>query len=286
DYKMKADICHYIIAWVESNLTTRSGMEELESVTGYSRRTMERWFGECYGLTPAEYLYRRRMTRAAVLLRMTVLPVTEIAALFHYHSSQNFTRAFKNFTGFTPQKYRQTREWFCRQLQLPLDIKSDIFENYEVTFLPDIYIKGDSLHTTECLRPGQFNEKIKTFLLKSIISSDGNGNEIYVAAKATPPSNITSGRAENTEISIHAGIAVSSDEEWDAHIKKGRFILWSFCGELEKYLILSKMFSVMVMSNTPFACVFDYNYIHFKQGEGENIACDMYIPVTIPDDMK
>jgi AraC-like DNA-binding protein len=283
---MKKDICHYIITWVESNLTTRSGMEELESITGYSRKTLERWFGEYYGLTPAEYLYRRRMTRAAVLLRMTVLPVTEIAALFHYHSSQNFTRAFKKFIGFTPKKYRLAREWFCRQLQLPLNIKSDVFENYEVIFLPDIYIKGRTLHATDSLRPGEFNEKIKRFLIESITASRKNGNEIFVAAKAMPPESIISGRAENAEVSFHAGITVSKVEEWDAHIKKGSFIRWTFFGELEDYLILSKMFSVIVISNTPFACVFDYNYIHFKRDEGEKMTCNMYIPVTIPDYIK
>jgi len=64
------------------------------------------------------------------LLRMTSLPVTEIAFLFHYHSSQGFSRSFKKYTGLTPSEYRTSAVWDFNKLQPSL-----LLENYSI---PDV----------------------------------------------------------------------------------------------------------------------------------------------------
>lgn len=89
-------ICHYILQWVEDNLDTGKNINDLVQTIGYSRKTVEMWFYKRYGITIGGYLFKRRMSRASVLLKLTHMSITEIATLLHYSSSQNFARTFKN----------------------------------------------------------------------------------------------------------------------------------------------------------------------------------------------
>lgn len=89
-------ICHYILQWVEDNLDTGKNINDLVQSIGYSRKTVEMWFYKRYGITIGGYLFKRRMSRASVLLKLTHMSITEIATLLHYSSSQNFARTFKN----------------------------------------------------------------------------------------------------------------------------------------------------------------------------------------------
>ncbi|HCL7400092.1 TPA: helix-turn-helix transcriptional regulator, partial [Escherichia coli] len=108
---MLPSVSSYILHWIELNLDTGKKIGDMISTTGYSRKTVEKWFFREFGLSLGNYLFRRRMSRAAVLLRLTQLPITEIAELLHYSSSQNFARAYHRFTGKTPSEYRRSKNW-------------------------------------------------------------------------------------------------------------------------------------------------------------------------------
>ena len=88
---MKNTISRHILFWIENQLYNKVGVEELVESTGYSRRTIENIFFEKYKVSLGAYIHKRRMTRCAVLLRLTNLSITEIATQFHYFSAQNFS---------------------------------------------------------------------------------------------------------------------------------------------------------------------------------------------------
>ncbi|EEW1288134.1 AraC family transcriptional regulator, partial [Escherichia coli] len=104
-------ICHYILQWVEDNLDTGKNINDLVQTIGYSRKTVEMWFYKKYGITIGGYLFKRRMSRASVLLKLTHMSITEIATLLHYSSSQNFARTFKKFSKKSPTEYRNSEYW-------------------------------------------------------------------------------------------------------------------------------------------------------------------------------
>lgn len=68
-------------------------------------RFHERFVAET-GLTPADWLARRRITLARQLLDDPSLTITEIAMRCGYSSSQYFATAFKRLEGITPSRYR------------------------------------------------------------------------------------------------------------------------------------------------------------------------------------
>ncbi len=74
---------------------------------GYSRFHFIRAFKQVYGLTPGQYLSRRRIERAEELLRTADLSVTEICWLVGFGSLGTFSARFKEQTGLTPSAYRR-----------------------------------------------------------------------------------------------------------------------------------------------------------------------------------
>jgi AraC family transcriptional regulator len=58
------------------------------------------------GMTPAEYVRRRRLTLAARELTSTNVKVIDLALKYGYDSPDSFTRAFRNIHGVTPKAAR------------------------------------------------------------------------------------------------------------------------------------------------------------------------------------
>ncbi len=65
-----------------------------------------RSFKRAFGETPGQYLTRRRMERAADLLRETQLTVTEVCLSVGLASLGSFSTAFREHFGLPPSEYR------------------------------------------------------------------------------------------------------------------------------------------------------------------------------------
>ncbi len=75
-------------------------------MTARSPFQLIRAFRGAYGMTPAQHLRARRMTRARELLTTTPMPVTEVARRVGYRSLGTFSRVFRAATGDSPLAYR------------------------------------------------------------------------------------------------------------------------------------------------------------------------------------
>ena len=69
-----------------------------------------RSFKAAYGATPHQYLIARRMERAALLLRETGRPVTEISLDVGFRSLGSFSATFTRWFGVSPSAYRAGNE--------------------------------------------------------------------------------------------------------------------------------------------------------------------------------
>jgi transcriptional regulator GlxA family with amidase domain len=65
-----------------------------------------RTFRATFGETPHRYLQRRRVERAAFLLRETSSPVTDICFDVGFNSLGTFSRTFRDILGESPSSYR------------------------------------------------------------------------------------------------------------------------------------------------------------------------------------
>lgn len=66
-----------------------------------------RTFRKAYGATPHQFLIARRMERAALQLRETDKPVTEISLDVGFRSLGSFSSTFRRWLGVTPSAYRE-----------------------------------------------------------------------------------------------------------------------------------------------------------------------------------
>jgi AraC family transcriptional regulator len=95
-----------IIEFVDANLNADIGLADLAGVIGLSRFHFVRSFKKTTGVAPYQYLLRRRIERARVLLRQGGTSIGEIALAVGFNSAARFNRAFRRICGTTPSAYR------------------------------------------------------------------------------------------------------------------------------------------------------------------------------------
>ncbi|MEM9629860.1 MAG: helix-turn-helix transcriptional regulator [Pseudomonadota bacterium] len=79
----------------------------LASKLGTNETTLGRQFKAEMGMTVFQYVLKRRMQAARLLVRDGVLQISEIAHRIGYSSPANFTTAYKRFYGTTPAEDRR-----------------------------------------------------------------------------------------------------------------------------------------------------------------------------------
>jgi|GEM_PF-6405616 len=95
-----------IIEFIECNLRSDINMQLLSRNAHYSPTHLSRLFARHTGMTISEYIIRRRLSIAAVLLKGTSKSVNFVAHSVGYNSAKYFSSSFKDEFGVTPREYR------------------------------------------------------------------------------------------------------------------------------------------------------------------------------------
>lgn len=96
------------IDYIEENLKYEISNGELARVAGYSEYYFPRIFKEAVGLTPADYVRKRRLTEIVCRLEDGRF-LADIAYEYGFNSKENFCRAFKAEHHILPTEYRNAR---------------------------------------------------------------------------------------------------------------------------------------------------------------------------------
>ena len=94
---------------VETHLFEHLSLAELAHLAGRSLSSFKRDFARLFGEPPAAYLRRRRLERAAELLRATTDQVAHVAYDCGFRSQAHFARLFRATYGQSPTAYRRAR---------------------------------------------------------------------------------------------------------------------------------------------------------------------------------
>ncbi|HHU4071292.1 TPA: helix-turn-helix domain-containing protein [Klebsiella quasipneumoniae] len=123
---MKQMLYLKMLAWLEDNIYCNPAIDDLVQYMGYSRRFVYEVFYQ-YGRLPiGQYIRLRRLTIAAVSLRLTRQPIAAIAWQLSYDSPQTFSREFKKRFSLSPREYRCAAHWDTAKLlkKFPTDDES------------------------------------------------------------------------------------------------------------------------------------------------------------------
>ncbi len=201
------------IDYIEEHLEDKLTIIDIAAQSYFSTFHFQRLFQAITGFSVQQYIRNRRLSEAATLLVTTSHNILEIAIRFQYGSQEAFTRAFAQYTGLTPAKYRK------RVNSTPLQTKIN-FLDYKIEGvlpmqkpviiqLPSKKITGYVYETS--LQDEQYYNDISSFYL------DFGQNQYYeqLSHKAAPNMayGISTNFQENGEFSFIVGEEVHMFEE-------------------------------------------------------------------------
>lgn len=134
------------IGFIEDNIESELNIDEIARAAHASRYHFHRMFLSMVGVTPADYLRRRRLTLAARDLVSSNSRVIDIAARYGYGSPNAFTRAFREMHGVNPSEARanQTRLSAFARVSLSSSERDDHMLDYRIIEKPDFTVLGKS----------------------------------------------------------------------------------------------------------------------------------------------
>lgn len=95
-----------VVDYIDANIQYSLNLRTLAGVAALSQFHFIRAFRAATGYAPHEFVIRRRLSRARMLLRKTRLPLAEIALECGFSSQSNFSRAFARESATSPGRYR------------------------------------------------------------------------------------------------------------------------------------------------------------------------------------
>lgn len=270
-HRMTAEkILEYVDAEVESG--RRIDIETLAVYSGYSRRHLQRLFLAETGAGLGEYIRRRRLNRAALLLRFSRRRYQDIALSVGFDSQQSFNREFKRATGMTPKEYREKPEWVLLPLSGSRRRMYDI-PSPEAVWLPGGTVTGEEVVFYGTVDNLPDNPTIDAYLARIFGAETQRQGELWIVTHATPVdgpqyhyrSVCGSGhpdarKGEVFRYSAGKYLKVEFETTRETHIERTHHIYLNILPEMQVVRRASE--EVMVL-----------------RYEGDKVMCTLYIPV-------
>lgn len=95
------------VSFIEKNYSSPISLEELAGIAGMSRNYFSEYFKKASGRSPTDFLNCYRIERAAEMLILEELSVTEIAFECGFNDLSYFIKTFKRLKNKTPAAYRK-----------------------------------------------------------------------------------------------------------------------------------------------------------------------------------
>ncbi|MCH9297568.1 MDR efflux pump AcrAB transcriptional activator RobA [Pantoea allii] len=140
----QAGIIRDLLAWLESHLDQPLSLDNVSIKAGYSKWHLQRMFKDVTGHAIGAYIRARRLSKAAVALRLTSRPILDIALQYRFDSQQTFTRAFKKQFNQTPAWYRRSSEWNSFGIRPPIRLGNEQQPESQFVTLPETVLVGQT----------------------------------------------------------------------------------------------------------------------------------------------
>ena len=98
-----------ILVFIHDNLHNDIKIEQLSQISFLSKDHFTRIFKSIFGISPCEFIIRKRIEKSQFLLLTTDLPMNRIIDETNFKNAPYFSRMFKKYTSLTPGVYRNQR---------------------------------------------------------------------------------------------------------------------------------------------------------------------------------
>lgn len=107
NYRKERSLVSKVESFIEQNFSEEISIEEIAEYLYVHPSHLMRTFKQEKKMTISHYRNKKRLAEAKHLLKYSHLPITEIAYMVGFKSSQYFSRIFKRAFGETPNEYRK-----------------------------------------------------------------------------------------------------------------------------------------------------------------------------------
>ncbi|MGG7246450.1 helix-turn-helix domain-containing protein [Escherichia coli] len=239
--KPKSLFTEQLFEWIELNLHKKITLSTLSYKAGCTSRYLHNLFIKHLNISPADYIRRRRLTQAAIMLRDTQRSVTEIALMYGFEHIQTFSRAFKKHFKQSPLQYRHADNWDMN-LFYPSWGVADFSCNVNIiTIQKRLYIKPIKTLTWNIDYGFTFlaeTRKGKIYLSQELQNScfdlllDRKENNTFVILGNSRP-----GKNKDTEMDIHVGyISPSVHKKEKQSIQSGHYVCFTYHGNIQNII--------------------------------------------------
>ncbi|RXR19389.1 AraC family transcriptional regulator [Flavobacterium amnicola] len=140
-----------VIIFVEKNYNRQISPAELENVSNYSYRNIQRIFKNIFKENIGEYQKRIRLENGFKRLIYSNETISDISFSIGYESNQAFTKAFNKNYSITPRKARENKELIFNDFIANIDskyVKSEIVKLNSIEVYYDLIITNDYDNST------------------------------------------------------------------------------------------------------------------------------------------
>lgn len=103
-----------LIKYIETHLTQKIDYNELAKILAVSEQSMQRIFVFITNMSLAEYVRKRRLSKAYEELKSSNIKIIDLAIKYQYESEISFSRSFKRVFGITPSECRKSNTKFVQ----------------------------------------------------------------------------------------------------------------------------------------------------------------------------
>ncbi|EIP0297791.1 helix-turn-helix domain-containing protein [Salmonella enterica] len=274
----KKELVCKLIKYIDEHMETAINLSVLAEYTGFSSRYIQILFNNYVGMPLGLYIRKRRIMRAATLLRLTNTPIIDIAYLLQFDSQQTFTREFKKNSGLTPLAYRKNKVWHLELYKTNAHQMCKKPLPPRVCTMPGGFITGHQIGYDE---PVPSPRIISEYRWESILYfKHKKKKNVWLLTEFTPSNR------SFMAMNVCTALGVMPDEHDTERAKyfypAGLYALFNFKGTLDGYHEYIKNIYYKVLPHWGYNRQSgpDVECFHFDDGmDDDYINCDIHIPV-------
>ena len=137
------------VDYIEKNLRQDIDLAACAKISGYSQYHFLRLFKYVTGLTPADYIRKRRISEIAKEIVKGNDYISELAFQYGFNSKENFIRAFKSEHHILPTEYKAAENSLKLYERIVFE-STDFFVTPKILTIPDLHLtvyKSDEDYT-------------------------------------------------------------------------------------------------------------------------------------------
>ena len=239
----QAGIIRDLLVWLESHLDQPLSLDNVALKAGYSKWHLQRMFKDVTGHAIGAYIRARRLSKAAVALRLTSRPILDIALQYRFDSQQTCTRAFKKQFNQTPAWYRRSSEWNSFGIRPPIRLDDNSMPESTFVTLPETVLVGQT-QTYSCTleQISSYRDEMRIHFWKQfLLETDTVPPVLYGLHQ------VRASQEKDDEQEILYTTAVPSDQAVNLHsgqsvlLEAGDYVQFTYNGprnELQEFILL------------------------------------------------